>query len=358
MNTVIDIQNNMVIYNETKINVIIDDNNRPWFSGLSISNILEYKNSRDALDDHVDIQDKKPFSELRKFLDQIPPNSQPHAVYINESGLYSLILSSKMPKAKEFKQWVTSRVLPSIRITGSYSLDEKTKLNVKKLNDKLRKANRTIKALKNNHPKKNLPKGGVMYIVRPIDATNKKMLKPGHSGNLKDRLHKYNTSVPNNMELLFVIEVDDPVMVENCMKAILKPYLYRKKKEYYECDLSKVEDVIKGCKVLSEGDFFCNGCDNKVTSSKHLIKDHKLGKNDKVFVHSARLQSGGNEDELTVLLNEIMNENNLSHSELKNCLDIAEEKENVRYCFYNIYTNEYEGNYQSTPFYYFTQISL
>jgi len=96
----------------------IDD--EPWFVGKDIADILGYANSRDALAKHVDEDDK--------LTSQIATAGQMrNQTVINESGLYSLILSSKLPQAKEFKRWVTSEVLPAIRKQGGFireDLDE------------------------------------------------------------------------------------------------------------------------------------------------------------------------------------------------------------------------------------------
>ena len=94
--------------------------NEPWFVGKDVANILGYSNTRKALQDHVDLEDKKDGVTIR---DSIGRNQKP--TVINESGLYSLILSSKMPNAKKFKHWVTSEVLPTIRKHGAYMTDEK-----------------------------------------------------------------------------------------------------------------------------------------------------------------------------------------------------------------------------------------
>ena len=96
----------------------IDD--EPYFVGKDVANILGYSNTRKALQDHVDLEDKKDGVTIR---DSIGRNQKP--TVINESGLYSLILSSKMPNAKRFKHWVTSEVLPTIRKHGAYMTDEK-----------------------------------------------------------------------------------------------------------------------------------------------------------------------------------------------------------------------------------------
>lgn len=85
----------------------------PWFIGKDIATILNYTNTAKAIRDHVDNDDK--------LTERIVLSGQNREViFINESGLYSLILSSKIPGAKRFKRWVTSEVLPQIRKTGTY----------------------------------------------------------------------------------------------------------------------------------------------------------------------------------------------------------------------------------------------
>lgn len=94
-------------------------NDEPYFVGKDVAEILSYSNTRKALTDHVDDEDKMDGVTIR---DSIGRNQKP--VLINESGLYSLVLSSKLPSAKKFKRWVTSEVLPSLRKTGQYQVKE------------------------------------------------------------------------------------------------------------------------------------------------------------------------------------------------------------------------------------------
>ena len=95
----------------------IDD--EPWFGGKDVADVLGYSNGRDALSKHVDPDDKADVA--------IHDGSQNrNMTVINESGLYSLIFSSKLRTAKEFKRWVTSEVLPSIRKTGGYLAGQET----------------------------------------------------------------------------------------------------------------------------------------------------------------------------------------------------------------------------------------
>ena len=82
--------------------------------GKDVADALGYSNTRDALRKHVDDEDK----DAVAIRDSIGRGQQ--TIFINESGLYSLVLSSKLPQAKMFKHWVTSEVLPQIRKTGGY----------------------------------------------------------------------------------------------------------------------------------------------------------------------------------------------------------------------------------------------
>ncbi|WP_069987171.1 BRO family protein [Massilioclostridium coli] len=95
--------------------------NEPYFVGKDVSEILGYVNPNEAIQDHVDVEDKLNSKMLPSFELDL---GQRGGWLINESGLYSLILSSKLPKAKQFKRWVTSDVLPSIRKHGAYMTPE------------------------------------------------------------------------------------------------------------------------------------------------------------------------------------------------------------------------------------------
>lgn len=96
---------------------VVEINGEPWLFGKDVAEVLGYKNTRDALSKHVDDEDKNTVA----IHDGI---GNPNKVIINESGLYSLVLRSKLPEAKKFKRWVTSEVLPSIRKHGMYATDD------------------------------------------------------------------------------------------------------------------------------------------------------------------------------------------------------------------------------------------
>lgn len=97
--------------------ILIDG--QPWFVGKDVAKALGYSKSENALQRHVDEEDKS----LTPFQGGCSTGRQ-NTTIINESGLYSLILSSKLPNAKKFKRWVTSEVLPSIRKYGMYATEQ------------------------------------------------------------------------------------------------------------------------------------------------------------------------------------------------------------------------------------------
>lgn len=91
-------------------------NDEPWFVGKDVAEALGYSDTSSAVSKNVDADEKTTL-----LLEQDGSNYKSKTTLINESGLYSLILSSKLPTAKKFRKWVTSEVLPSIRKTGQYS---------------------------------------------------------------------------------------------------------------------------------------------------------------------------------------------------------------------------------------------
>ncbi len=99
---------------------VIEQNGEPWFVGKDVATILGYAKPLNALATHIDEDD----SLKQGLIDSI--GRKQDTIFINESGLYSLILSSKLPTAKQFKRWVTSEVLPSIRKNGGYIAGQET----------------------------------------------------------------------------------------------------------------------------------------------------------------------------------------------------------------------------------------
>ena len=107
--------NEITVFNNENFGDIrtVQINDEPWFVGKDVAEILGYSNTRDAIARHIDEEDRADVV--------IPDGSQTrNMTIINESGVYSLILSSKLESARKFKRWITSEVIPQIRKTGSY----------------------------------------------------------------------------------------------------------------------------------------------------------------------------------------------------------------------------------------------
>ena len=114
-------ENHLQVFNSPEFGQVrtVNVDGEPWFVGKDVTVALGYQNASKALADHVDDDDKLNNETLVSL-------GQRGGWLINESGLYSLVLSSKLPTAKKFKRWVTSEVLPTIRKTGSYSIPKVT----------------------------------------------------------------------------------------------------------------------------------------------------------------------------------------------------------------------------------------
>lgn len=117
--------------------------NEPWFVGKDVAAVLGYTNASKALTDHVDTEDKLNNVSLSSL-------GQRGGWLINESGLYSLILSSRLSSAKAFKRWITHDVIPAIRKTGSYAINMEDDLKAERIatmkrNAKVREANLWVK---------------------------------------------------------------------------------------------------------------------------------------------------------------------------------------------------------------------
>ncbi len=122
-------------------------NDEVWFVGKDIAEALGYKNTRDALLKHIDEEDKTDVA--------IHDGSQNrNMIIINESGLYSLVLSSKLPQAKDFKRWVTNEVLPTLRKTGTYTMQQPTQQTTVSLKEQVEVTNFIANSLNVNEASK------------------------------------------------------------------------------------------------------------------------------------------------------------------------------------------------------------
>ena len=136
--------------------IIIKKDDDIWFRGKTVACILNYKNTRKAILDHVSPEDKCSLKRLKSKGNESLPlkRNTGNTIYINESGLYSLILRSNIDKAKDFQRWVTKDVLPSIRKTGKYEFNNRPyKMLTFNINTEYDLHKKVVNFIRNNYPK-------------------------------------------------------------------------------------------------------------------------------------------------------------------------------------------------------------
>ena len=131
--------NELKIFNNEEFGKIrtVTIDNEPWFVGKDVATALGYAKPENAISSHVSKEDK-----TSTLIQGSGSNYKSKAIIINESGLYALIFGSKLESAKEFKHWVTSEVLPTLRKTGSYEMPK-----TKQRNERLASVNNAVKIL-------------------------------------------------------------------------------------------------------------------------------------------------------------------------------------------------------------------
>lgn len=211
--------NNLQIFNSPEFGQVrtIQQNGEPWFIGKDVAEILGYSNTPKAIRDHVDDEDK--------LTERIVLSGQNREMYIiNESGLYSLILSSKMPKAKEFKRWVTSEVIPAIRKTGKYeAMAQAVPINDEPATDftQLEFDQRIrIAAIIASCRRERLP---LVAKVLSLDLEGMMPLMPAHITEAEQAAYQYISSVYDSLERDTPIQYFYSSYTKWCMEQNLLP---------------------------------------------------------------------------------------------------------------------------------------
>lgn len=211
--------NNLQIFNSPEFGQVrtIQQNGEPWFVGKDVAEILGYTNPSKALVDHVDDEDKLNNDSLSSL-------GQRGGWLINESGLYSLILSSKMPKAKEFKRWVTSEVIPAIRKTGKYeAMAQAVPINDEPATDftQLEFDQRIrIAAIIASCRRERLP---LVAKVLSLDLEGMMPLMPAHITEAEQAAYQYISSVYDSLERDTPIQYFYSSYTKWCMEQNLLP---------------------------------------------------------------------------------------------------------------------------------------
>ena len=230
---------NTITFENKKIVIIIDNNNLIWFNAKQICLSLEYKETNKAITKNVDKEDQ---IQLKNMDINFTVHQQPCSIYINETGLYSLLFSSRTKKAKKFIRWIKKDVLPLIRQNNIYPTDNQITRLQKKINE-LEKEN---KILQNDLKIEKFPNGAMVYIVEEY-VDNEMYYKLGKTNDMNKRISIYNTHSLHNKKVAHYVEVGCPLQLETCIRSMLYKYRYKNRKDYYKCSLSKAKKAFIEC---------------------------------------------------------------------------------------------------------------
>jgi len=260
------------IFNNTKITIINSDD-EIWFKSKPIAQILGYVDTDQAVRYNVDSEDKKKLSEFRpvQLTGLNNEYNEKKSLYINESGLYSLILKSKLESAKVFKRWVTKDVLPSIRKTGAYTINHMVKENlIFKIENETDLHTKTVSFVKKRFP------NSIFTVTlgenqdsseKRIDSFKKGYLK-GSPDLIINNLHKYYSGL--------VIEFKTPKGNGRLSKEQIN-MLHQYKLNNFKVLVSNDYDFIieQLIEYFRDVRIKCTRCSNKFKSTTTLIKHNK-----------------------------------------------------------------------------------
>lgn len=240
------LENNYILFEKVKIIVIIDNSDKIWFNSKQLTKTIGYYDSRGALKKHTDKKDRE---YLKNINHSYNISQQPMSVYLSESGMYKLILRSKMPKTEKFSNWVTDEVLPSIRKFGVYELKKSSEKEKTKLLEQINYFEKQNKLMKNDLKKNKFPNGALVYVLDYSDEDENVdgIFRIGKSDNLKIRKTIYDTHMLHNKKVIDYELSDNPLQLENCLKSMLYEYRYKDRKDFFICKLSVIKKAFKNC---------------------------------------------------------------------------------------------------------------
>jgi anti-repressor protein len=247
------LKENYIKFENTEISVIIDNDDNVWFSSTDVANALDYKDTKRAIKDHVDNDDKIKLEDINT---DILIKKHPHTSYINESGLYALLYSSKMKTAKKFKKWVNSEVLPTVRKFNYIELRDNYDKTMKTFGDKISFLQDQNKKLRGDMKKEKYPKGAVFYVLDYTDdyrdevIGEERVYRIGIADDMKSRKALYDTHMLHNKKAVINEELKTPSQFEICMESALYDYRYSDRKSFYICSKKVLMNSFEKCKKM------------------------------------------------------------------------------------------------------------
>lgn len=305
-NAVFELINRAEQFGDQKIDMVIVGD-KPWFRAKNVAAILEYKMPKSAIRDNVDNDDKKTLSDLVSGGAPTAPltNNQKTSLYINESGLYSLILGSKLPSAKVFKKWVTAELLPKIRKIGQEQyleqlreenarlaqerdaleienkenqllLDEKEAL-IEEKETLLEEQDSQINRLHNTQKellsyKKRVTRNETVYIVSTNHYSTQGVFKVGRTKKeMKFRSTSHNTThvAGDKVKVLAKYKVYDCVLVERNIHTKLAGLLLEGEQEFFKCPFDLLNSIVN---LIVNNDDQENEIVNRIIDTVYMLK--------------------------------------------------------------------------------------
>ena len=230
---------NTITFENNTIIVITDNDNFIWFNAKQICISLQYKEPVKAISNNVEKEDK---IQLKNMNINFKVYQQPDSIYINESGLYSLLFSSRTKKAKKFIKWVRNDVLPLMRQNNIFPSDTQ----ITKLQKKINELEKKNKLLHNDLKIEKFPEGAIVYIIEEYDD-NEIYYRLGKTDDLNKRIKIYNTHSLHNKKVAYYTEVKCPLQLETCIRSMLYNYRYKNRKDFFKFPLSKIKKAFSKC---------------------------------------------------------------------------------------------------------------
>ena len=231
---------NTINFEKFKIIVIIDISKNIWFNAKQICKSLEYKDTKQPISNIIEKEDK---IQLKNMNIKFHIKQQPDSIYINESGLYTLLISSKNKKSKKFIKWITNDVLPKLREQKIFSPDKEITKLLKKVNE-LETKN---KLLQNDLKIEKFPDGAIVYMTEEIDIDGEIYYKLGKTDDMNKRIRIHNTHSIHNKKVVHYVELLCPLQLETCIRSMLYKYRYKNRKDYFKCSFNKVIKAFEEC---------------------------------------------------------------------------------------------------------------
>jgi prophage antirepressor-like protein len=284
------------MFEQYNINIIIDTNDNLWFNANDLTNALGYNKPKHTIQNHIDIKDK---IQLQHINHNNHIKKHPQTIYLNETGLYTLLIKSTKPIAKKFTSWITGDVLPSIRKFGYYKMKTKYENDKTSLLQQINKLEKKTKNMETDLKNEKYPEGALVYIIdyRDEDTALEGIYRLGLTNNMKNRKQIYDTHTLHKKPIVLYENVDNPIRLEKCMQTMLYNYRYKNKKDFFICSLTVIEKAFKSClstlKSMNDTTQTGGGNDmliklqNKITRlDKHINKYNKLLLSDKIIKYT------------------------------------------------------------------------